>query len=144
MLTVIERRIGLFLAGIIAGAVLMVPATAAAAEKPNIQAGACQGAELRFPKGAPPSNACAFNGSKPENKLNNLVATIVNLFSVFVGIIAVIMIIIGGFRYITSGGDSGNVSSAKNTILYAIIGLLIVAFAQFIVKFVLAKATGVA
>jgi hypothetical protein len=51
------------------------------------------------------------------------------------------MIIIGGLKYITSSGDSNNITSAKNTILYAIIGLVVVALAQFIVKFVLGKAT---
>jgi hypothetical protein len=51
------------------------------------------------------------------------------------------MIIFGGFKYITSGGESGNVTSAKNTIIYAVIGLVIVAFAQFIVQFVLGKIT---
>ncbi len=112
-------------------------------ETPNIQASTCQGAELSFPVGGQASkNACAFSGSSPENKINQLIATIINLFSVLVGVIAVVMIIVGGFRYITSGGDSGNVSTAKNTILYAIVGLVIVALSQFIVKFVLAKATG--
>ena len=47
------------------------------------------------------------------------------------------MIIYGGFRYVTSGGDSGHVSSAKNTIIYAIVGLVVVALAQFIVQYVL-------
>lgn len=108
----------------------------------NIQASTCQGAELTFPPGQVNPNACAFAGNPPEQKINQLVATIVNLFSVLVGAVAVIMIIVGGFRYITSGGDSGNVSTAKNTILYAIVGLVIVALSQFIVKFVLAKATG--
>ena len=51
------------------------------------------------------------------------------------------MIIFGGFRYITSGGNDNNVSSAKNTILYAVIGLVIVALSQFIVRFVLNTAT---
>jgi hypothetical protein len=51
--------------------------------------------------------------------------------------VAVIMIIYGGFRYITSGGDSNRVGSAKNTLIYAIIGLIIVALAQLIVHFVL-------
>ncbi|HET7672946.1 MAG TPA: pilin [Candidatus Saccharimonadales bacterium] len=111
-------------------------------ETPNIQASTCQGAELKFPTGQVSPDACAFTGNEPENKLNDLIATIVNLFSVVVGVVAVIMIIVGGFRYVTSGGDSGNVSSAKNTILYAIVGLVIVALAQFIVKFVLSKATG--
>lgn len=67
----------------------------------------------------------------------DIITTIINLFSIVVGAVSVIMIIIGGFRYITSGGDSGNVTSAKNTILYAIVGLVIVIFAQTIVRFVL-------
>jgi hypothetical protein len=50
------------------------------------------------------------------------------------------MIIYGGFKYITSGGDSGNVSGAKNTLVYAIVGLIIVALAQFIVHYVLSTA----
>ncbi len=51
------------------------------------------------------------------------------------------MIIVGGLKYITSGGDSGNITSAKNTILYAIVGLIVVALAQIIVRFVLQRAT---
>jgi hypothetical protein len=76
----------------------------------------------------------------PDQKINNTIALVVNLFSIGVGVVAVIMIIIGGFKYITSGGDSGNVSGAKNTILYAVIGLVVVALAQFIVRFVLDRA----
>lgn len=70
-------------------------------------------------------------------KIQDIVTTVVNIFSVVVGIVAVIMIIWGGFKYITSGGDSGNITGAKNTIIYAIIGLVVVALAQFIVQFVL-------
>jgi hypothetical protein len=73
------------------------------------------------------------------SSLNNLVTTIINIFSLVVGILAVIMIIWGGFRFITSGGDSTKVTSARNTIIYAIIGLVIVALAQTIAKFVLEK-----
>jgi hypothetical protein len=72
-------------------------------------------------------------------KIQDIVTLIVNIFSVIVGIVAVIMIIYGGFKYITSGGDSGNITSAKNTIIYAIIGLVVVALAQFLVQFVLDK-----
>jgi len=68
----------------------------------------------------------------------------INIFSVIVGVVAVIMIIFGGFRYITSGGDSGNISSAKQTIIFAIVGLVVVALAQIIVRFVLSRATGAA
>ena len=70
-------------------------------------------------------------------KVGSVVETIVNLLSAIVGIAAVIMIIISGFRYITSGGESAAVSGAKNTLIYAIVGLVIVALAQFIVRFVL-------
>jgi hypothetical protein len=66
-----------------------------------------------------------------------LAAKIINILSVIVGVVAVVMIIFGGFKYITSGGESGNVSGAKNTLVYAIVGLVIVALAQFIVHFVL-------
>ena len=54
-----------------------------------------------------------------------------------VGIISVIMLIWGGLRYITSGGDSKKVTDAKNTILYAIIGLIIAILAYAIVNFVI-------
>ncbi|HEY5806226.1 MAG TPA: pilin [Candidatus Saccharimonadales bacterium] len=77
--------------------------------------------------------------SEGAEKIQNIVTMIINIFSIIVGIVAVIMIIYGGFKYITSGGDSGNITSAKNTIIYAIIGLVVVALAQFLVKFVLEK-----
>jgi hypothetical protein len=75
------------------------------------------------------------------SKIQSIITTGINIFSVIVGIVAVVMIIIGGFKYITSGGDSSNVSSAKNTIIYAVIGLVVVALAQFFVQFVLNKVT---
>lgn len=74
-----------------------------------------------------------------EDTVNNIITTVINIFSLVVGVISVIMIIIGGLKYITSGGDSGNVTGAKNTILYAIIGLVVVALAQIIVLFVLSR-----
>ena len=79
-----------------------------------------------------------------ETNVNNLITTVINVFSIVVGIVAVIMIIYGGFRYITSGGDSGNIGNAKNTIIFAIVGLIIVALAQVIVRFVLNRAVGAA
>lgn len=75
--------------------------------------------------------------SNSDGKIFGLIETIVDIFSLVVGIVAVIMIIIGGMKYVLSSGDSSNVTSAKNTILYAIVGLVIVALAQVIVVFVL-------
>lgn len=54
-----------------------------------------------------------------------------------IGAISVIMLIWGGLRYIISGGDNKKVTDAKNTILYAIIGLIFAVLAYAIVRFVL-------
>ncbi len=55
-----------------------------------------------------------------------------------VGAIAVVMIIVGGLRYVTSSGDQNSLSGAKNTILYAVIGLIVAFMAYAIVHFVFA------
>ncbi len=79
------------------------------------------------------------NSSAPN--INGILKTVLNIFSAVVGFIAVIMIIVGGLKYIMSQGESSNVNGAKNTILYAVVGLVVVAVAQIIVKFVLTKVT---
>lgn len=121
------------------GVVAFVPATTFA----ETSKGLCQGANLTFTTNKDTTD-CSDAGGANEKKLNDLIGKIVNILTVIVGIVAVIMIIVGGFKYITSGGDSNKVGSAKNTILYAVIGLVIVALAQFLVKFVLNKTKDVA
>jgi len=71
--------------------------------------------------------------------LNKVVEIVLDVISAIAGFIAVIMIIIGGLRYITSGGNDQAVAGAKNAILYAIVGLVIVILAQAIVHFVLGR-----
>lgn len=115
------------------GFVVFQPALVSAQIKSNV----CGGAELSV---ATTSSACT-GGTAAESSLTTLIKNIVRVLSVIVGIVSVIMIIIGGFKYITSGGDSGNISSAKTTIIYALVGLVIVVLAQVIVRFVLSKTT---
>jgi hypothetical protein len=79
------------------------------------------------------------NDKSAGNTLGNIITEVINIMSILVGAICVIMIIVGGFRYVTSGGESNSVSGAKNTIIYAIVGLVIVALAQVIVHFVLSR-----
>ncbi len=62
---------------------------------------------------------------------------IVNTILYVVGIISVIMLIYGGLRYVISGGNSSKVTDAKNTIMYAIIGLIISLLSYAIVNFVI-------
>lgn len=130
--------ISIFAFGLFAVPVALIPSLVFAQTQPDIEGSLCAGADLQF--GAPKD--CAATGTASEEGLNALITKIVNIISVIVAIVAVIMIIYGGFKYITSGGDSGNVTGAKNTILYAIIGLVVVALAQFIVKFVLGQSGG--
>lgn len=105
----------------------------------NVDTGgnACSGANLDLTGDS--SGDCTDTAS---GSVSNLLKEVINIFSLVVGAVSVIMIIIGGFRYITSGGESGNVSGAKNTIIYALVGLIIVVLAQIIVQFVLDKTNG--
>jgi hypothetical protein len=83
------------------------------------------------------SGGCTSSGSD----LGSVVKLVLDVFSSFVGLVAVVMFIWGGFKYITSGGDAGKVTSAKNTLIYAVIGVVVVVFAQTIVQFVVTKTT---
>ena len=74
---------------------------------------------------------------------NGVFSRITNTVLLIVGLISVIMLVYGGLRYILSGGDSKKVTDAKNTILYAIIGLIISMLAYAIVHFVLNSVIGV-
>ncbi len=67
----------------------------------------------------------------------NLWNRILNTFTFIIGAVAVLMIVIGGLRYVLSNGDSTATANAKNTILYAAVGLVIAAMANAIVNFVL-------
>ena len=105
---------------------VLTPAYAGAAPKDDI----CEGVGA-----AGGGTGCQGSGPSVED----IVKTVVIILSWIVGVAAVVMIIIGGLRYVTSGGDSNSVNSAKNTVLYAVIGLAVAALAQVIVKFVLNK-----
>lgn len=68
--------------------------------------------------------------------------TIVNILLFIIGAVSVIMLVIGGIRYTISNGDSGAISSAKNTILYSIIGLVVALLAYALVNWVLSYFVG--
>ena len=76
-----------------------------------------------------------LNGTDASGKITNIINGVVGAL----GIVAVVVIIIGGILYMTSSGDAGKVKKAKDTILYGIIGLVICALAYAIVNFVIDK-----
>jgi uncharacterized membrane protein YjgN (DUF898 family) len=65
-----------------------------------------------------------------------IIQTVVNTLLFIIGVVAVIMVIIGGITYTTSGGDSAAVKKAKDTILYAIVGIVIAFLAYAVVNWV--------
>ena len=80
----------------------------------------------------------AKNGS---NTIGAKIKTLLNVLSAIVGVLAVLMIIYAGFRYVTSAGSEAGIKAAKGAIIYAIIGLVVVALAQVIVHFVISNVT---
>ena len=71
-----------------------------------------------------------------------LVTTIVNIITYVAGVIVIFMIIFAGFRYITSTGDANKVNSAKNNLIYALIGLAVIVLADTIVSYVISQLKG--
>ena len=121
---------------------LLLPATsfAASAIPNNCNSNIANNINAGIDGAAGGSGGCGSNTGITSG-ITSLATKAVNILSVIVGVVAIIMIIFGGFKYITSGGESGNVSGAKNTLIYAIVGLVIVALAQIIVHWVLNSAS---
>jgi len=137
-LTNMNKSIKKFLITVSAVGALLFPAlTPSLVDAADISTNLCKGTQLTAVGAAP--NAC--NDAATNQTLQDIIDTAVNVLSLLVGLISVVFVLIGGFRYITSGGDAGKINSAKTTIIYAMLGLAIVAVAQVIVRIVIGKAT---
>lgn len=87
-------------------------------------------------------NSAACKGRTLGNPIlgpDGIITKVAQILVILVSIIAVIMIIVAGFKYIVSAGDANATKSARDTILYAVIGLVVALFAQGIVSFVLRR-----
>ena len=82
---------------------------------------------------------CKNDKGDEVNCVNEAIRNVVNLLSIIVGVAAVIVVIIAGLMFITATGDSGKVARARSTLLYAVIGLIVAAMAQVIVRFLLER-----
>lgn len=99
-------------------------------------AGNCDPSALNINAGADCAQA---SSGQPTNLFGTggIFTKITDVLLFIIGAISVIMLIIGGIRYVVSGGDSGAVTSAKNTILYAVIGIVVALLAYALVHFVI-------
>src|SRR5205809_227352 len=100
------RNLLLALTIALSGTMVLAPAIVSA----DFKTDACQGVNTLNGTGG---TACSTTA---DTSINNLLTTVIKIFSVVVGFIAVIMVIIGGLKFITANGDSGATASARNTI----------------------------
>jgi hypothetical protein len=125
------KKLRIIIATILAGTVLLLTPAVALAQKVDPLVEACA-------QGAQQSSLCQeVKSGNPLVGTDGVITKATQLVSMAVGAVSVIMIIVGGLKYIMSSGDPANTASARNTILYAIIGLVIAIAAQAIVLFVL-------
>lgn len=111
--------------------VVVVPNVALAIEK--CPAGTLnEGAEL-------PIAQCNIDQDQNTTNLLSTVSTILNVVLGVVGLVAVVVMILGGIGFVTSQGDAGKVTKARNTILYGLVGLVVALLAFAIVNFVLSS-----
>ena len=78
-------------------------------------------------------------GGDTKDTSGTLITKVINVMLFIIGVLSVIMIVYGGILYVISAGDSGRVSKAKNTIMYAIVGLVVALLAYAIVNFVITR-----
>jgi hypothetical protein len=88
---------------------------------------------------APDSAVCKSTGGDPIAGSDGILPKITNIVAVIAGVMAVIFLIVSGMKYVGSQGDAQEVSKAKQSIIYALIGIVVIAIARYIINFVLIR-----
>jgi hypothetical protein len=126
------RKAILVLISVVAVGAALALSTAPAAAVDPLQA-ACTG-------GGAASPACSTaGGTDPVAGPNGAIVKITGILALVAGIVSVMFVLWGGFSYITAGGDSSSIAKAKNTIIFALVGLVVAAMARPLINFVLSK-----
>ncbi len=111
-----------------------LPAVSAfAVQATDVFEGVCQSSTAQT------SSTCQPGNSDPIAGPNGIITKVARILAWVTGIVAVFMVMAGGFMYITSGGDSNKIATAKNMIIYAAIGIVVVGLAQIIVAFIISR-----
>lgn len=132
MMRLKKLLIGALLIAVCAGIVGYMPAGQTYAAPISVGGGACGPATETSP-------ACQAPTTDPISGSGGILGKVTHLVAILTGIAAIIMFIIGGLMYVLSNGDSSRVTLARNTLIYASIGVVITIAAQSIVVFVLNK-----
>jgi len=111
--------------------VCSVGVSTASAATPLFQ-GVCSG-------GGSSSAVCSANGSNTVYGSNGIINKVANLFAFVTGLVAIFIIMVGGFMYITANGDAGKAKNGRAAVIYACVGLVVVVMARTIINFVISK-----
>lgn len=125
------------------GSAGLVAGTVAVAVTPSVASAACATDPSASANPLAEGAACSKAKGTSDNLFgeNGIFMTIANTLIFLIGAIAVLFLIIGGLRYVISNGDPKNVEAAKNTILYAIIGIVVAVLSFAAVQFVIGAFT---
>ena len=123
----------------IVGGIVSVPMAAQPAAAIDVFSNACGSTGTSGTSSNSGGGSSEVCGAAKTDDATKIVRSVINTVLYVLAFIAVIMIIIGGIRYTTSNGDSGSIKSAKDTILYAVIGLVVAIMAFAIVNFVISN-----
>lgn len=129
------RRLSRLLLGVAFLVSFVAPMPALAVSNTNVFDGACTNVAAR-------GSAVCQNGQTTTDPLtgsNGLIVKITRIIAYAAGIVAVIIIMLSGLRYINSNGDPQKASAARNGIIYALVGLIVIISASFIISLVMSK-----
>lgn len=130
------KRILLSIMAVLAIAIVPAPAFAAGSSSATPNCG-----QASTPKTQVLNGIGETGGNCDDSGVSRAIYAGVRILSLVVGVAALFMVILSGFKYITSGGEASKVSNAKNSLIYALVGLAIAALAQLLVHFVLSQST---
>jgi heme/copper-type cytochrome/quinol oxidase subunit 2 len=130
----ISLKLKLVTASLLALLMMFLPATPVLADCPT-------GASVKDSLTCGANNAAGTSGGDSASTLTDTAVNLINVLSLIVGAVAVVMIIVAGVRFVSSAGNEAAVKSAKTTLVFAVIGLVVVAVAQIVVHFVLDNTT---
>lgn len=120
---------------------IFVPALASAATDPCDRNGDDKVTTQEAIQCGADNSAGVPKNANPSKTIDTTLTNVIDVFSLIVAIAAILVIIYAGFKYITATGDQEGLKTAKNSIIYAVVGLIIVAIAQAIVAFVVGRTT---
>ncbi|MDB5183848.1 MAG: rane protein of unknown function [Candidatus Saccharibacteria bacterium] len=134
-----QRLLTYIKTAIVTVGLVAMPMIASPASAIDVFTAGCQASGSGSSSSGGASSSGGVCGVAQQDDFKTLMGKIINTLLIVLGMIAVIMIVIGGIRYTTSNGDSAQIKSAKDTILYAVVGLVVAIMAYAIVNFVLAS-----